>query len=100
VCTIVIAWQVFTDTPVVVAANRDELLDRPSEPPAVVEEDPRVGAPRDAEAGGTWIGYNEHGVLVALTNRWVGDRGVTYRFADGPPCRTDYRDLTPRDGGA
>jgi uncharacterized protein with NRDE domain len=74
VCTIVIAWQVFPDTPVAVAANRDELLDRPAEPPAAIEDDPRIVAPRDAEAGGTWIGYNEHGVLVALTNRWIGER--------------------------
>ena len=69
VCTLVFAWQVFPDAPVVAAANRDELLDRPSEPPSVIEEEPGVVAPRDAEAGGTWIGYNEHGVLVAITNR-------------------------------
>jgi uncharacterized protein with NRDE domain len=79
VCTLVFAWQVFPDAPVVAAANRDELLDRPSEPPSVVDEAPKVVAPRDAEAGGTWIGYNEHGVFVAVTNRWsdrdvVGDR--------------------------
>jgi len=79
VCTLVIAWQVFADTPTAVAANRDELLDRPSEPPARIADDPGVVAPRDSEAGGTWIGYNEHGVFVAVTNRWVeadlaGDR--------------------------
>ncbi|NHN49661.1 NRDE family protein [Halostella sp. JP-L12] len=70
-CTLTLAWQVFPDAPVVVAANRDELFGRPSEPPAVVDEEPRVVAPRDAEAGGTWIGYNEHGLLVAITNRWT-----------------------------
>jgi uncharacterized protein with NRDE domain len=76
VCTLVFAWQVFPDAPVVAAANRDELLDRPSEPPSVIGEEPGVVAPRDAEAGGTWIGYNERGVLVAITNRWT-DRDVT-----------------------
>jgi len=76
VCTLVFAWQVSPDAPVVAAANRDELLDRPSEPPAVIEAEPRVVAPRDAEAGGTWIGYNEHDVFVAVTNRWT-DREVT-----------------------
>ena len=78
-CTLVLAWQVFADTPVAVAANRDEQLARPSEPPQRIEEDPAVVAPRDAEAGGTWIGYNERGVFVAITNRWTdtnlaGDR--------------------------
>jgi uncharacterized protein with NRDE domain len=76
VCTLVFAWQVFADAPVVAAANRDELLGRPSDPPDIVDEQPRVVAPRDAEAGGTWIGYNEHDVLVAVTNRWT-DRDVT-----------------------
>ena len=70
-CTLTIAWQVFEEAPVVVAANRDELTDRPSEPPSVVEGDPAFVAPRDAEAGGTWVGYNERGVFVGVTNRWV-----------------------------
>ncbi|SNZ04934.1 YD repeat-containing protein [Natronoarchaeum philippinense] len=69
-CTLTLAWQVFPETPVAVAANRDEADSRPSEPPAVIDRDPRVVAPRDADAGGTWIGYNEHGLLVAITNRW------------------------------
>jgi len=71
VCTIVLAWQVFEDTPVAFAANRDELLDRPSEPPDRRQWGAEVVAPADAEAEGTWEGYNEHGLLVAVTNRWV-----------------------------
>lgn len=70
-CTFILAWRVFDGVPIVVAANRDERLDRPSRPPAVIAERPRIVAPRDAEAGGTWIGYNEHGLLAGLTNRWV-----------------------------
>lgn len=70
-CTLTLGWHVFDDAPVVVAANRDERLGRPSEPPAIIEADPSVLAPQDTEAGGTWIGYNEHGVLAAITNRWV-----------------------------
>lgn len=69
-CTLVFAWQVF-DAHLVVAANRDERLGRPSEPPAVRDWEPTVVAPVDEEAGGTWFGYNEHGVFVAITNRWV-----------------------------
>ncbi|WP_254271171.1 NRDE family protein [Haloarcula marina] len=70
-CTIVLAWQVFDDAPIAFAANRDERVDRPSEPPAVRHWGARVVAPADAEASGTWLGYNEHGVLAAVTNRWV-----------------------------
>lgn len=74
-CTITLAWQVFEDSPVVLAANRDELVDRPSEPPARRDWETGVVAPKDSEAAGTWIGYNEHGVLVAITNRWT-DRSI------------------------
>ncbi|MDG5759417.1 NRDE family protein [Natronococcus sp. A-GB1] len=69
-CTLTLAWQVFDDAPVAVAANRDESLERESLPPGVYRDSPRVIAPRDAEAGGTWIGANEHGLFVGVTNRW------------------------------
>ena len=70
-CTIVLAWQVFEDTPVAFAANRDERLDRPSEPPRARQWGKQVVAPADQEAEGTWLGYNEDGLLSAVTNRWV-----------------------------
>ncbi|WP_222919079.1 NRDE family protein [Natrinema sp. SYSU A 869] len=70
-CTLTLAWQVFDDAPVAVAANRDEALGRESVPPAIYDEEPLIVAPRDAEAGGTWIGYNEFGVFVGLTNKWT-----------------------------
>jgi uncharacterized protein with NRDE domain len=87
VCTLTLAWQVFDEAPVAVAANRDESLERESLPPGVFREDPRVVAPRDAEAGGTWIGYNEHGVFAGITNRWgdadlAGDRSRGLLVAD------------------
>ncbi|MFC7071976.1 NRDE family protein [Halovenus rubra] len=70
-CTLTLAWQVFEDAPVLVAANRDEALGRPSEPPARRDWGARAIAPIDLEAEGTWLGYNEHGVLVGVTNRWL-----------------------------
>ena len=71
-CTLVIAWDVFDGAPVVVAANRDEATDRPSTPPVRRDGSPAVVAPRDERAGGTWIGYNDAGVFVGLSNRWAG----------------------------
>ncbi|SIQ90994.1 Uncharacterized conserved protein, contains NRDE domain [Haladaptatus litoreus] len=68
-CTLIVAWRVFDGTPIVAAANRDEALGRPSRSPAVLDRDPLVVAPQDEEAGGTWIGYNEHGLFVGVTNR-------------------------------
>jgi len=74
VCTLTFAWRVFDEAPLVVAANRDEALDRPSVDPTLIPGDsgtPDVVAPTDEEAGGTWIGANEHGVFVGITNRWT-----------------------------
>jgi uncharacterized protein with NRDE domain len=70
VCTLTLAWQVFDEAPVAVAANRDEATERESLPPAIYRESPRIVAPQDVEAGGTWIGFNEFGVLAGITNRW------------------------------
>lgn len=72
-CTLALAWHVLEDAPIAVAANRDEVVDRPAEPPGVYGENPLVIAPRDAEAGGTWIGFNEDGVFAGITNRWSAD---------------------------
>lgn len=70
-CTIVIATRVFQDAPLIVAANRDEAFDRPAQGPAIrsFNAGPKVLAPRDLAAGGTWVGLNRHGVFVAITNR-------------------------------
>ncbi|NKE36816.1 hypothetical protein GWG54_13500 [Natronococcus sp. JC468] len=86
-CTLTLAWQVFEDAPVAVAANRDESLERESVPPGVYREEPRIVAPRDVEAGGTWIGYNERGVFAGITNRWgtpelAGERSRGLLVAD------------------
>ncbi|WP_435363621.1 NRDE family protein [Haloarchaeobius sp. DYHT-AS-18] len=98
-CTLTIAWRVF-DEPVVVAANRDELLSRPARPPSVVERDPVVVAPRDEQAGGTWIGCTDQNLFVGVTNRWVDadlagerSRGLLVRDALRQPGATAVRDL-------
>jgi hypothetical protein len=54
-------------SPLLVGANRDEDPGRPSAPPAEIE--PGIWAGRDLRAGGTWLGFNRHGLFVALTNR-------------------------------
>lgn len=53
-----------------VVANRDEQRTRlPAEPPAIRRVGAtRVVAPVDGDAGGTWVGVNEHGVALCLLN--------------------------------
>ncbi|WP_435117439.1 NRDE family protein [Halolamina sp. C58] len=95
-CTLTLAWQVFDDAPVAVAANRDEQRDRPSEPPTQIEEDPTVIAPRDARAGGTWLGYNESGLFVGITNRWT-DADLAGERSRGLLTRDALRERSAED---
>jgi uncharacterized protein with NRDE domain len=70
-CTLALAIGADRRFPVVVAANRDERLGRPAEGWSLREPPgggPRVAAPRDLVAGGTWIGVSERGLVAALTN--------------------------------
>lgn len=63
-----------------VAANRDEFLARPaSGPRAHVWNGRRVIAPVDERAGGTWLGLNDAGLFVALTNRPSANLDATRR---------------------
>ncbi len=69
-CTLILLHRCVGAAPLFVAANRDEFLDRPAAPPALLEGDgPPVAAPLDLRAGGTWLGVNASGVFAALTNR-------------------------------
>ena len=56
--------------PLLLAANRDEALARPWDPPAAHwPERPGVTAGRDRTAGGTWMGINRAGLVAAVLNR-------------------------------
>jgi uncharacterized protein with NRDE domain len=63
-------FQVVPGAPLIVAANRDELYERPSVAMTVLRErGPRILGGRDELAGGTWLAVNEHAVLAALVNQ-------------------------------
>ncbi|MHC4900514.1 MAG: NRDE family protein [Planctomycetota bacterium] len=68
-CLLVISYGAMDDAPVLVAANREERFDRAALPPHVQPGRPRILCGIDREAGGTWLGVNEHRLLVAVTNR-------------------------------
>jgi len=74
-CTLALYFNVFDNMPLLLAANRDEHFDRPSAPPAEILGEPRIVAGRDLRVGGTWLGVNEHGLLVGILNRRQNDNG-------------------------
>jgi len=69
-CLLIAMSGVVADAPLIVAANRDERLDRPAVPMTVLRDHgPRILGGRDELAGGTWLAVNEHGVVAGLTNQ-------------------------------
>ena len=68
-CIMAIYYQAVPNTPILVAYNREEFFDRPSQPPRIQPGKPRVVCGIDKKAGGTWLGINQYGLLVAVGNR-------------------------------
>jgi hypothetical protein len=66
-CSIILR---ITESAIFIAANRDEVLRRPWDPPAAHwPEHPGIIGGRDKTAGGTWLGINQYGVVAAILNR-------------------------------
>jgi uncharacterized protein with NRDE domain len=114
-CTIVVAVAVWPESALVLAANRDEMLDRAAEPAwlrAAGELGERaVLAPRDVVGGGSWLGLGDRELVVAITNRRslaarvpgrpLRSRGELVAMALGagerPEARARIAGLDPRD---
>lgn len=89
-CTLLVGVERPRAGRLLLGANRDEVVSRPSLPPHVVVRDPRIVAGRDRQAGGTWLGLSEGRLVAAILNRPTsGDRPAD---APGPP--------TPWEAGA
>jgi uncharacterized protein with NRDE domain len=86
-CLLALLFRVVEDAPLVVGANREEFYARGGEPPRILDGPVRAVAGVDPTAGGSWFGVNEHGVLVALTNR----------IKSNPPAQPRSRGLLVRD---
>ena len=72
-CLLALQFRTYSEAPLLAAANREEFFDRPALSPRLIEPadrgNSRILCGVDARAGGTWLGVNEWGVFVAVTNR-------------------------------
>jgi uncharacterized protein with NRDE domain len=105
VCLLIALFGVVPDVPLLIAANRDEMYQRPADPITVLRDaQPRILGGRDELAGGTWLAVNEHGVVAGLTNQPPGrlDPGKRSRgelplaFAAYPDARTAVTEMCAR----
>ena len=106
-CLIVFAIDSHPRYPFVLAANRDELYARPTQPLHAWPNAPHVLAGRDLEAGGTWLGVTRNRRFAAITNVREGvqrtatqrSRGeLTRDFLLGTQSAAQYAQRTYEDG--
>lgn len=84
-CIVAIAWQLFDELPLVLLSNRDEFLQRPTDPLHQWADQP-IYAGRDKQSGGTWLGIHqqplpdkEGGIIYEQNGRWA----AVLNFRDG-----------------
>lgn len=99
-CILFIAIQQHPQYPLIIAANRDEFFQRPTQashfwPPAQY-----ILAGKDLQAGGSWMGINKQGYIAALTNirdpnrlrNDVRSRGeLVLNYLQHPPANTEQQ---------
>ena len=87
-CIVAIAWQLFDELPLVLLSNRDEFLQRPTEPLHQWADKP-IYAGRDAQSGGTWLGIHQQQQtgLYKQNGRWA----AVLNFRDGVQASNDER---------
>ena len=90
-CTLAIYVGAVDEFPLVVAANRDEFLARPTSPPGLLARRHGIFGGRDDVAGGTWLAVNRAGVVAALLNRRTAQAPDPSRRSRGQLCLSMLR---------
>ncbi len=67
-CLILFTFSPNTDSPLLLAANRDEFFSRPTANAQFWEDSPHILAGKDLVGHGTWIGITKTGRFAAVTN--------------------------------
>lgn len=97
-CLIVFSWKNHPKYDLIVTANRDEFLERPTLPAQWWEENPSVLAGKDLIGKGTWLGITKERKFAALTNY----RDIKRLKSEAPTrglLTADFlnRDISPSD---
>src|SRR5687768_14892620 len=68
-CLLAVQYRLVPESPILVAANREEYYDRTSLSPSIQSGKPRVLCGIDQKAGGSWLGVNQGGLFIGICNR-------------------------------
>ncbi len=96
-CLLAIQYRLVPESPILVAANREEYYDRRSTSPAILSGKPRILCPTDTRAGGTWLGVNQNGMFVGICNRRMLEP-ISGNRSRGVLCKEILRSSSARNG--
>ncbi len=85
-CLIVLAHRLHQDYPLLLAANRDEFHQRPTQRMHWWQQATPMLAGKDLQAGGTWMGMASNGRWAALTNYRQGGAPASCGPSRGALC--------------
>lgn len=91
-CIVAIAWQLFDELPLVLLSNRDEFLQRPTEP-LHQWADQDIYAGRDKQSGGTWLGVHQQASQTKRSEYYEqnGRWAAVLNVRDGVQAGSDER---------
>jgi hypothetical protein len=92
-----IQYRLVPESPILVAANREEYFDRRGTSPAIISGKPRVLCPTDTRAGGTWMGVNQNGMFAGICNRRMMEP-ISGNRSRGLLCKEVLRCSSARKG--
>lgn len=74
-CTLIILFKLIRGYPIVALHARYVRRGTKEYPPEVIRGEHRIFAPIDERSQGTWIGLNDEGLLLAVTDQETGGEG-------------------------
>ena len=100
-CLILFAWNPGAEEQLIVAANRDEFYDRPTQEAHIWETNHSILAGKDLQQQGTWLGVTLSGRFAAVTNYRKPDKhpyplsrgALTADFLSGEQSPEQYLQL-------
>ena len=97
-CLLLFAINPNPEYKLVLAANRDEFFERPTERAEFWGQEGRILAGKDLRKGGTWLGLTKHGRFSAITNFRPPQASVSYKRSRGElPINFLESDDSPED---